>query len=226
MAMAQRVPRLSRSDTVYDYLKTQILSLKLKPKDKISESQICQKTDASRTPVREAIGQLVHEGLLYVLPQRGTFVAPIYVNEFLQAHFVRTAIELAILEKAVICWNEEFTAEALNCISEQQHAMQSQDYENFYQQDHRFHHVFARAAGMSGVTSYIDQTRLQLTRVRSLIVSKPGHMKAVISEHLAILHAVKSGDVEKSLLAMKYHLDTIFTTLTALQNEYESFFAD
>lgn len=226
MNLSKRTPKLSRSDVVYDYLKQQILSLALKPKEKISESQICKETGASRTPVREAIGQLVHDGLLLVYPQRGTFVSPIDVNAFLEAHFVRTAIEIAILKKAVSVWLPELSEEASIQIQYQQEAIEQQDYDSFYQHDHLFHHVFAKAAGMAGVSNYIDQTRVQLLRVRSLVVHKEGHMESVIKEHKAILNAIKSGDIDKAVSALQYHLDTLYTTLEQLQREHASFFTE
>lgn len=224
--LSKRLPKVSRSDVVYDYLQQQILSLTLKPKEKISESQICKETGASRTPVREAIGQLVHEGLLLVYPQRGTFVAPIDVNAFLEAHFVRTAIEIAILKKAVLVWQPELTAEALAHLQFQQRAIEEQDYDSFYQHDHQFHHIFAKAAGMTGVTNYIDQTRVQLLRVRSLVVQKEGHMESVVTEHKAILNAIESGDIDQAVSALQYHLDTLYTTLAQLQRDHASFFTE
>ena len=226
MFMDNRKPKLSRADMVYEYLKEQILSLQLKPKDAISESRICNETGASRTPVREAIGHLVHEELLYVLPQRGTFVAPIYIDKFLEAHFVRTAIEIAILKEANKNWSASFSREALGFIEMQEVAMNEQDHDTFYEKDHEFHHTFAKAAGMMGVTGYIDQTRSQLARVRSLIVSKSGHMESVISEHRSILAAIDSGDIDQTIQNMHYHLDTLYTTLGKLQEEYGSFFAE
>ena len=82
---------------------------------------------------------MVHEGLLLVCPQRGTFVAPINVNAFLEAHFVRTAIEIAILKRAVSVWQPALTLEASTHIQLQEQAVLDKNFDSFYYQDHLFH---------------------------------------------------------------------------------------
>jgi DNA-binding transcriptional regulator YhcF (GntR family) len=57
-------------------IKDQVERGVLKPGDQIpSEDELCTRYGISRTPVRQALTELVHEGLLVRIHGRGTFVA-------------------------------------------------------------------------------------------------------------------------------------------------------
>ncbi|WP_158589078.1 FCD domain-containing protein [Alginatibacterium sediminis] len=96
----------------------------------------------------------------------------------------------------------------------------------FYECDHAFHHTIAKAAKHPGATTFVNQTRLQLTRVRSLVVVEQGHMESVIKEHLQILKALDSGTIDQALKAMQFHLDTVYATIERLKNAHADFFVD
>ena len=58
-------------------LRERIIQNDLKPGDRLSESEVARIYDVSRQPVREAFIRLADQGLLAVLPQRGTIVSRI-----------------------------------------------------------------------------------------------------------------------------------------------------
>ncbi len=88
------------SDQVYEALKKAIVSLRLPPGTSISENRICRQIGVSRTPVRSAIIRLVEDGLIEVFPQKGSFVAPIKLSAVRNNHFIRKALELAVLQRS------------------------------------------------------------------------------------------------------------------------------
>lgn len=65
----------------------------MKPGDKILEAKIAGELDVSRTPVREAMVELVKEGLLVFLPRKGTYVRCYSKNEYLEIYDVREVLE-------------------------------------------------------------------------------------------------------------------------------------
>jgi DNA-binding GntR family transcriptional regulator len=71
----------SLKDLVYEYLHRQILTARLKPGDKIRETEICQALNISRTPVREALIKLEAEGFLTNLARRGFIVKTTNLKE-------------------------------------------------------------------------------------------------------------------------------------------------
>ena len=63
------------SEQIYQYLIDMILSLEIKPGDKIPEAFIAQKFDISRTPIREALRDLAKDGIINLYPNRFSEVA-------------------------------------------------------------------------------------------------------------------------------------------------------
>lgn len=74
-------PKGSGSQTIFDALRDDILSLKLRPGVDIEEVALAMRYGLSRTPVREALIKLAAEGLVEVIPNRGARVAPLGVAD-------------------------------------------------------------------------------------------------------------------------------------------------
>jgi len=69
---------------IYETLRGEILSLVLEPSQLIDEVSLAARFKVSRSPVREALVRLVAESLLQTLPNKGTIVAPLRIEEFPQ----------------------------------------------------------------------------------------------------------------------------------------------
>lgn len=67
---------------VYDALKREILSLELKPGSPLDETSLSERFAMSRSPVREALVRLSAEGLVVMLSNRSTLVAPVDLAGF------------------------------------------------------------------------------------------------------------------------------------------------
>ena len=77
----------------YDRLKEAILTGTLRPLERISENKIAADFGLSRTPVREALQRLGVEGLIQVVPKRGSFVSRPTVEDILEIYQIRTPLE-------------------------------------------------------------------------------------------------------------------------------------
>lgn len=64
------------SEIVYETIKKEIIDATRKPGDIFNEKEFAANMGISRTPVREAVLRLSNEGLLVVMPRRGTFCFP------------------------------------------------------------------------------------------------------------------------------------------------------
>ena len=85
----------STRDHVYETLKENIIRLNLKPGQSVSEKEISEMLNVSRTPVREAFVKLAQEELLEVYPQRGTFISLIDLDHVEEVRFIRELLERA-----------------------------------------------------------------------------------------------------------------------------------
>ena len=80
-------------DYAYRVLKDNIMSLELRPGELLSELDLAQKLQVSRTPIREVLIKLKSEKLIEVKPQTGTYVSLIDWKLIEQAIFMRYNLE-------------------------------------------------------------------------------------------------------------------------------------
>lgn len=63
-------------EDIYQTLEHDIVTLKIKPGETISENQLCKRFGISRTPVRAALQRLEQNGFVQIIPCKGTIVTP------------------------------------------------------------------------------------------------------------------------------------------------------
>ncbi len=213
------------SDQIYEVLKSAIISNRLLPGTPISENRICSLIDVSRTPVRAAMGKLSEEGLVDVFPQLGSFVSKISIKGVANDHFVRRALEIAVLHEARKSWSPAATALAREAIKNQIGALIAKDKADFFDHDLAFHKVFAIVAKLEGVWPAILNVRTKLSRFHNLM-GKEDRLPEVINEHTAIVDAMAIGDFAAAEQLLINHLDKGLDTIFALPEVFGAYLCD
>lgn len=214
-----------RSAQVYRALKSAIVSLELAPGTPISEHRICRHSGVSRTPVREAIIRLSQEGLIEVFPQQGSRVAPINIGRAMQGHFIRETLEIAVIRRTVLSWGQPFRSRLAGIMEDMRKAAADGDHRRFHRLDEAFHATFAACAGLDEVSRVIQDSKIELDRVRQLANPVQGHMQKVLAEHAAIERALEQGDAPGAETALQHHLDTVHETISVLIERHREFFS-
>jgi DNA-binding GntR family transcriptional regulator len=168
---APRPPDSTLASRVYGQLRADLLHAHLRPGEELSENQQAQRLGVSRTPVREAIQRLVREGLVHVLPQRGTRVSLLSMARIREALFIREAVECQVVRRLVA---QPRTAQDWRlfaaCITEQAQAVRDGDVEATMAADARFHAALLERCGLPGVWPIVAQARDLHQRVRAIAV--------------------------------------------------------
>ena len=217
-------PRQPRSGQIYGALRAAIIGVQLRPRSPLSETTICAQANVSRTPVREAFIRLSQEGLVEVLPQVGSFVSPIRVAKVVEGHFIREALELAILKQASGRWRPPDTERAARILADQERSTARGDTQSFYVQDQAFHDGLAVVAGIPGVSSVVADATVDLLRVRRLSTPFAGHMAEALAEHQGILSAITERDLDTASMVLLRHLRRVFKTVRRLTYRYQEYF--
>src|SRR5580693_7955285 len=109
MAAKRPVVMLATDETVratgarlYADLHADIITGRMRPGESLSETRVAEQYGISRTPVREVFRRLTEEGFLRVVPQVGTYVAPINLAAVTDSQFIRET-----LERRAVCLTAE-----------------------------------------------------------------------------------------------------------------------
>ena len=207
---------------VYRILREQIIQAELLPGERLSESDVAKTLAVSRQPVREAFIKLSEEGLVQVLPQRGTFVTKISVASVMDVRFVREAIEADVVRVVAEAHAAETIAELRRQIAEQRKVPQ-QDRAGFLRLDELFHRTLAAAAGKAYAWDVIESVKAQMDRVRFLSVDDM-HVGRLIDQHEKIVDGIAAGDKAAAEEATRLHLREILSSLPEIARSRSDLF--
>jgi DNA-binding GntR family transcriptional regulator len=210
----------SLTKTAYNHLQQQILSGELAAGSIISESRLASELGFSRTPVGEAIQQLVHEGLVEQIPRYGTVVREIDRREIEELYELREALESYAAARAaeritqpqiaqlkLLCARIEQIAKELE--AEHAEALIGEMLQSFLAADMAFHILVVRASGNERILKAIRETRTisQIFRIRrqrhdlDLVYRACDH-------HGRILRALQQRDGQAAAAHMAEHIRT------------------
>ncbi|WP_217428137.1 GntR family transcriptional regulator [Microlunatus speluncae] len=192
------------SDRVYATLISAIRRLDLAPGSALSETELARRLGVSRTPIREAIGRLVDQGLLEVVPQVGTRVARIRMAEAEEARFVREHLEIACLREVCKLPGRD-VGELRASVARQQRAHRAGDLDGFFEADEEMHRTVFALSGYPGAWQAASQKKLHLDRIRRLSLPGPGTIAELIGEHRAIIDAIEAGDGRSGAALLRRH---------------------
>jgi DNA-binding GntR family transcriptional regulator len=207
-----------------DWLRHAIVTMRIRPGEKLSEQDLARRFGVSRQPVREAFIKLAESGLVRVLPQRGTMVVKISIEAVEDARFIREAIECAVAREAARRGDARALADVRACLDTAAEAMAAGDTERFFTLDEEFHQRLAAAAGRPNSWRVVEEQKAQMDRVRYLDMSDAIPMKTVMAQHLAILAAVDGGDERAAETAMRVHLTEILVSLPKIAARWPDLF--
>ena len=94
------VERRSTTDQVLHELRTAIIAGRIKPREQLPEVALARTFGTGRSAIREALRQLVQEGLVVSELNRGAWVRPLSTEDVIDVYRARTAIEVAAVRAA------------------------------------------------------------------------------------------------------------------------------
>lgn len=190
----------SPTSLIYQTLRQEILLLELIPGTLVSEADVCRRFGVSRTPVREVFKRLELEGLLDVLPQRGTFVSRIRLSPLYDLMFIREAVELAALTELSARIDERSIFKLRMQLMEQERLLagglpHAELVRAFLSADNLFHQTLYALIDRRGVWDFISTTRPHYNRFRILNDTLNPHMcEGIFQRHRDIVDALESHD--------------------------------
>ncbi|MBR4707065.1 MAG: GntR family transcriptional regulator, partial [Pseudobutyrivibrio sp.] len=153
-------------DVVFNTLREAILKGELKPGERLMEMHLATKLGVSRTPIREAIRMLEHEGLAVTIPRKGAQVAKMTEKDLQDVLEVRDALDAL----AVVCACERMTdaqfVELKEAMKAFEDATRTDDVRKIVEADEAFHDVIYAAAANPKLENIINSAREQMYRYR------------------------------------------------------------
>jgi DNA-binding GntR family transcriptional regulator len=202
----------------YNIIQGKLLDGELRAGNVVSEQALAQEIGMSRTPVREAIGQLQLEGLFDKTPRVGTTVRLPSRRDLEDLYGVREAIEgyasgvsadrlnaeddatMGRLHQELLAINDEVRARGLEFLDEPL-------LRRFFHADIGFHFLIVRATGNKRALAIVSEFRvIQRVFEYERVAHGPRILESAVRQHGEIRAALSRGDSIAAREAMAVHI--------------------
>lgn len=180
----------SATDKAYTALRGEILNCVLAPGSRIVEGEIAERLNMSKTPVKKALGMLVHEGFVEVRPRHGYRVTEITLADVQEVYQLRQILEPAAAELAAANATPE-QLQGLRSLVED-HAAGS--YEDRTGKLLRFHEILAEASGNRRLAATMASLLDEMQRLLSIGLDVEESVTLHAGEHRELLDALLKGN--------------------------------
>ncbi|MBB3384207.1 GntR family transcriptional regulator [Rhizobium sp. BK312] len=208
---------------ILEILRSRILSMSLPPTTVLSRISLQSEFNVSQTPVRDALIRLEEEGLVEVYPQYATVVSRIDIRNAIEAHFLRLSIELEAVRRLTLDSPDETAASLEAVLVRQKHVMSPETYDLFDSLDKDFHRVLYERADILGLWSTVRRQGVHIDRLRMLNLPMPGKLEQIIVDHQSVVDAVRSGDAETAVVALRKHLSGTLSIIDLICEQYPDY---
>jgi DNA-binding GntR family transcriptional regulator len=197
-------------EVAYESIKNAILRGTLPAGERLVEERLGVALQLSRTPVREALSILEHEGLIASIPYKGLVVKPVTVNEFLLMYEALGLIESAIARAAATNAGPA-DLRAMDASLTESEAAIPQDIPGHLAAGREFQALLGSCARSPFLTRMLlsIEERSDMYLIHSKRELPPDRMQQAVNDRRAILDAVRLGDPDAAAAAAVAHGESI-----------------
>ena len=205
MASAKR-PIMTMKHQIYQILKKEICDGNFPPGQWLQEKELAEKLNVSRSPVREALKQLVDEGLAIEYPNKGVFVKEFTVKDIEEIYEVRILLESYAIKnsvKTITTSNIRELMEILHVLTKQ---YENNDLASYIETDTQLHQYIITLGGNSIVSDIYRRIYSQSQQFRIYSLTTKRRFDDSVVEHKNIVENICSGNWKEADRINKIHL--------------------
>ncbi|ASK60983.1 GntR family transcriptional regulator [Virgibacillus phasianinus] len=226
------IQKTSLVDIVVERIKSSITEKGLRPGDKyLSEKELVDLLQVSRTVVREALISLQTVGILQVKPGGGVYIAGNLgsINTILKHHYdthgvkirelieIRKIIELGAL-RLIIEKDVNVNIARLNEINESyyQQVIEKQDTKKF---DRLFHQSLIKATDNESYYNFSEIINEYFSLVKIDLVEKENELIEAYKQHLKTIQAIENKNLPLAQQIMSNHFEPILAFINQMEEK-------
>lgn len=198
-----------------EVLRDAIVRGELVPKQRLVEADLASEYGSSRGNVRAALSQLIVEGFVEKIQNRGARVRAVTVDEAVEITEVRGALEALCARKAAERIQDPDADELRGLAHRMEDAVARGDRETYSECNQRLHAKIIEVSDQRTAAATIDRLQGQAVRFQFRLARQPGRPTVSLPQHLAIIDAVCRHDPEAAAEAMRLHLESVADAIRA-----------
>lgn len=198
----------SSAERVYDEVKELILTCELPGGELISEGEIAERCEVSRTPVREAFLRLAAEGWMRLYPKRGALIVPIGDRESREVLDARLLVEGHAVREIVA--RREVIGPLVDALRANLADHRAAEGDDFARIDTEFHQLIVAAGGNSLLEDFFTSLGERRRRMTAAVMHRDSTVTDRIhDDHAALIEAIADGDAPRFDELLQAHLSGV-----------------
>lgn len=193
-------------DVVFNTLRQEILTGRLKPGERLMEIHLANKLGVSRTPIREAIRKLELEGLVIMIPRRGAEVAQITLKSLKDVMEVRCALDVLAIELACERMDAETLVSLLTACENFSTAVKTKDTRKMAEADVAFHDIIVHSTGNTRLIQLVNNLSEQMYRYRFEYLKDITSHEMLKKEHEEMYQSILKKDKVSAAEVVRKHI--------------------
>ncbi|WRS28177.1 GntR family transcriptional regulator [Oscillospiraceae bacterium MB08-C2-2] len=226
--MVIRTQNLSESASDYAYwiLHTNIIQMLLPPGTVISPAELAGELKISRTPIQSACARLAAEGLLTIVPQKGSYVSIINLQRVYESVYMRSLLDQAAARLLCASSQQEELFLALQAnLHQQEFILENNLQADMFELDNQFHSILYQWCEMDNIRKAIVGISADQNRVRYMKLKSKIRLGETISEHKEIFYAIKQRDSESAARLSHEHVAKFGEDIARVYYQNPSYFS-
>lgn len=216
--------RRTVADDIFEQLRSEIVSLRLKPGTRISEVEFANQFEVSRQPVREAFIRLSKMNLLEIRPQKATLVRKISEREIFHARFLRVAVEVEVIRLACKIEGNPFQAGFEENLKAQESALSAGQVLEFHDLDYDFHNLICATARCEFAFDTIADSKTHVDRLCLISLSTERGMYEIFQDHQQLYQMLQKKDAVEMERLIRLHICRLDQTLADARERHPEYF--
>lgn len=208
---------------IFEQLRARIVSMELAPGTVLVRSELAEAFGVSQTPIRDALIKLGEEGLVQIFAQHATVVSRIDLAAATQAHLLRQALELEIVERLAAGEADAALEARLTDALARQEAtglLTDADCVEFIEADQAFHQAMYIALGLEALWTLVRRQSGHIDRLCRLHLPEAGNIASVLAQHEQIAATIARREPSAARTAVREHLNDLLGRIDEIRRLY------
>lgn len=197
----------SVAEQAYQEIKQRLFNFDLMPGDRLSESELAHQIRVSRTPLRQALQRLHHEGFVEPIPKVGWLVPQLNFEKFDELYDFRVLLECFAVRELCATAESRSELEALARVWRVPAKKRLQDAAKVGALDEAFHMRIVESAGNGAMLRTYREITERMRIIRRLDFTKSERVSATYDEHAQILSALQGRRADEAQRLLRAHIE-------------------
>jgi len=185
-------------EKVYEMVRNYVISNEVPPGGKVNEDFLAKELGVSKTPIREALSKLAHDGIVEIRPNRGSYKVKLSNDDILEIMTIREVIEGLCLRLAAKNMNDQIIRKLRTILDDFEAQHLERDFLRYSETISKFYSLIYNAAKSPRLTRIIRGMYDLTHMLRFQIFSTPERVRRSLKLHRELIDILERRDSEKA----------------------------